>query len=272
MPFKKFYLKSANLATMLASIKLDSLFAEKRHKGKFKQNQISFTIKLEDTDVEVIQKKIKNLNLRVSPPEGKVRISAPLHMSQEKISKFAVAKLDWIRKQQQRILNKVRPISDQYLNNETHFFGGNSYPLRIIETNKSPFVELINNEILLNIQAEADTEKKRSILNEWYQQQLLQLIPPLINKWEIILNVSVENFYIRRMKTRWGSCTPKTRRIRFNLELAKKSTQCLEYIVVHELVHLLEASHNNRFKALMNQFYPDWKLYRKELHSLPIAS
>ena len=257
---------------MLESFKLNSLFAEKCRPMKKTQNRIPITIKLDDFDAEITHKKIRNINLRVCPPDGKVRISAPLHLSQEKISKFAIAKLDWIRKQRQKMHKKVYQIPDQYLNHEIHYFRGSSYPLRVIENNKSPFAEFVNQEIILNVPAEAQTEMRRSVLNEWYRQQLKQLIPPLINKWEIILNVFVSNFYIRSMKTRWGSCTPKTRKIRFNLELAKKSSQCLEYIVVHELVHLLEASHNNRFKALMNQFYPDWKLHRKELHSLAIAS
>ena len=117
---------------------------------------------------------------------------------------------------------------------------------------------------------ELTRKKKRSVLNEWYREQLMESILPLVKKWEIKLNVSVERFSIRHMKSRWGSCSIKTRSIRFNLELAKKSIECLEYIVVHELVHLLEASHNSRFKALMNQFYPNWEHYRKELQTLPI--
>ncbi|MEC9384355.1 MAG: SprT family zinc-dependent metalloprotease [SAR324 cluster bacterium] len=233
---------------------------------------MKFTLKLDDIDAEVIQKKIKNLNLRICPPDGKIRISAPLHVSQEKICKFAFSKLEWIRKQRKRMHNQERPLPERFLENESHYFCGQAYPLKIIINNNSPFAELSDQQIILNLPPNAPTAKRRAVLNEWYRGELMLLIPPLINKWENILNVSITSFHIRNMKTRWGSCTPKTGRVRFNLELAKRSPECLEYIVVHELVHLLEASHNSRFKALMDQFYPDWRLCRKELHSLVIPS
>jgi len=272
MPFKKFLLKTVNLATMLENIKPDSFRTQKHAVRKNEQTRMTFTLKLDDIDAEVIQKKIKNLNLRICPPDGKVRISAPLHVSQEKISKFALSKLEWIRKQRKLMQNRVRPVPERFLENETHYFRGKAYPLKIITNNNSPFAELIDQQIILNLPPDAGTEKRGSVLNEWYHGELMQRIPPLINKWEKILKVSVASFHIRSMKTRWGSCTPKTRRVRFNLELAKRSPECLEYIVVHELVHLLEASHNSRFKALMDQCYPDWKLWRKELQSLVIPS
>ena len=272
MKFKNFSLKQANLATLLESIKLDSFRTEKRAVRKNTQKSMKFTLKLDDIDAEVIQKKIKNLNLRICPPDGKVKISAPLHVSQEKISKFALSKLTWIRKQRTRMHNQIRPLPDRFLENENHYFSGKAYPLKIIANYNFHSADLIDQQIILNLPPDAGTEKRRSVLNEWYHRELMWLIPPLINKWENILNVSVASFYIRSMKTRWGSCTPKTRRVRFNLELAKKSPECLEYIVVHELVHLLEASHNSRFKALMDQYYPDWRLCRKELHSLVIPS
>ena len=237
---------------------------------RIKQKRTRTIIKLDDINAEVTQKKIKNLHLRVCPPTGHVRISAPFRMNQEKIRVFALSKLDWIRKQRQRIRNQVCELPDKYIDQETHYFRGKSYQLKVLENNCSPFAELIEKKIFLHVPWGADTKKKRSVLNEWYREQLMESILPLVKKWEVKLNVSVERFSIRDMKSRWGSCTTKTRSIRFNLELAKKSIECLEYIVVHELVHLLEASHNSRFKALMNQFYPNWKHYRKELHSLPI--
>ena len=210
--------------------------------------------------------------MRVYPPSGHVCISAPFRMNQEKIRVFALSKLCWIRKQQQRIRNQICKLPDKFVDQETHYFRGNRYQLKVLEYNCSPFAELIEKKIFLHVPLGADTKKKRSVLNEWYREQLMESIPPIVKKWEIKLNVSVERFSIRHMKSMWGSCTTKTSSIRFNLELAKKSIECLEYIVVHELVHLLEASHNSRFKALMNQFYPNWKHYRKELHSLPIKA
>ena len=225
-------------------------------------------IKLDDIDAEVIKKKIKHLRLRVYPPNGIVRVFAPFSMNHEKIRIFALSKLDWIRKQRKRIHNQELEEPYKYINQEIHYFRGESYQLKVIENNKSTFAELVKNKILIHVPTMADVEKKHSVLNEWYYQQLMELLFPLIKKWELRLDVSVKRFSIRSMKSRWGSCTPKTHSIRFNLELAKKPPECLEYIVVHELVHLLEASHNNRFKSLMDQFYPDWKLCRKELNGL----
>ena len=264
--------KTLDLATMLEFLKRGSFKTEKSTIVKNTQKTVRFTLKLEEISAEVVKKKIKNLNMRVCPPDGKVRISAPLNMSQEKISRFAFSKLGWIRKQRSRMHNQKFPIPDRFLENETHYFRGKSYPLKIITNNNATFAELCDQHIILNLPPDAEIDKRRSVLNEFYRAELMQIIPPLINKWEKILNVNVASFHIRSMKTRWGSCTPKTRKVRLNLELAKRSPECLEYIIVHELVHLIEASHNSRFKALMDQFYPDWRLCRKELHSLVISS
>ena len=223
-------------------------------------------IKLDDINAEVTKKEIKHLHLRVCPPNGIVRVSAPFGMKHEKIHIFALSKLDWIRKQRQRIQIQTNEEPYKYINQEIHYFRGQSYQLKLLINNKSPFAELVKNVIFLHVPTYAGMEKRRSVLDEWYYQQLMLLLTPLIKKWEHRLEVSVKRFSIRNMKSRWGSCTPKTHSFRFNLELAKKPPECLEYIVVHELVHLLEASHNNRFKALMNQFYPDWKLCRQKLN------
>ncbi len=228
-------------------------------------------IKLEDIEVEVCHKNNRNIILRVLPPDGKVRISAPFRTKKETIYKFACSKLNWIRKQIIRI-RKNNHESFQYINQETHFFRGRQYQLKVQEKNAPPDVQLVENEIVLQVPDGADLETRRSVLQDWYHRQLELIIPPLIAKWESIMNVSVKRFSIRSMKTRWGSCTPKTRCIRFNLELVKRGPECLEYIVVHELVHLLEASHNNKFKKLMDRFYPKWKFYQKELRSLPIKA
>ena len=225
-------------------------------------------IKLEDIEAEIVHKNIRNIHLRVLPPDGKVSISAPFRTKNETIYKFACSKLDWINKQRIRI-RKTKCGSFQYINQEKHYFRGRQFQLKVQEKNQPPFVQLLNNEIVLQVPDGADFETRRSVLHDWYYRQLEMLIPPLINKWESILKVSVRRFSIRSMKTRWGSCTPKTRSIRFNLELVKKAPECLEYIVVHELVHLLEASHNSKFKTLMDRFYPKWRFYRKELRSSP---
>ena len=228
-------------------------------------------IKLEDFEAEVAHKRIINIHLRVLPPDGKVRISAPFRTKNEVIYKFAYSKLDWIKKQRIRIGNNTHE-SFQYINQESHYFRGRKYQLKVKEKEERPVVKLLNDEIVLQVPEGTDMETRREALQNWYHLQLEILIPPLITKWESILNVSVERFSIRSMKTRWGSCTPKTRSIRSNLELVKRTPECLEYIVVHELVHLLEASHNKKFKTLMDKFYPKWKYYRKELRSLQIKA
>ena len=228
-------------------------------------------IKLDDVEAELAHKRIRNINLRVLPPDGEVRISAPFRTKNEVIYKFAYSKLDWIKKQKVRISNNKHE-SFQYINQETHYFRGRKYKLKVQEKKRDTVVQLLNDEIVLQVPEGADVETRRTALQDWYHLQLEILIPPLISKWESILNVSVKRFSIRSMKTRWGSCTPKTRCIRFNLELVKRAPECLEYIVVHELVHLLEASHDSRFKSLMDRFYPKWKFYRKELRSLPIKA
>ena len=187
-------------------------------------------IKLEDIEAEVVHKKIRNIHLRVLPPEGKVRISAPFRTKNEIIYKFAYSKLNWIRKQRIRIRKSTHE-SFQYINQETHYFRGRLYQLKILEKKESPVVQLINNEIVLQVPDGSALEIRRSVLQDWYHRQLKMIIPPLIAKWESILNVSVRRFSIRSMKTRWGSCTPKTRCIRFNLELVKRAPECLEYIV-----------------------------------------
>jgi len=228
------------------------------------------TIKLNNIEAEVIRKRIKNIYLRVYPSSGNVRISAPLQASSWKIREFAKSKLDWIKNKQKKILKNKILKNNKYINNETHYFRGNSYALKIVENKNSSFVELQDQEMILNIPPEAKVEERRKVIEKWYRDQLTLLIVPLLNKWENRLNVSVKKFYIRKMKTRWGSCTPRSQNIRFNLELVKTSPKCLEYVVVHELVHLIESSHNRRFKAIMDQFFPNWKLFKKELNKLNI--
>jgi len=224
-------------------------------------------IKLNDIEADVIRKSIKNIYLRVCVPDGRIRISAPFKINTLEIKKFALSKIDWIKNQQNKIKNKIKISSYKYIDNETHYYRGKCYQLKIVN-NKSAFAELRHEKIILNVLPESIVEDRKSILDKWYKKRLMLLIPPLIKKWEHILNVSVDKFFIRNMKTRWGSCSPKSRRIRFNLELAKASPEILEYIVVHELIHLIEASHNRKFKALMDKFYPNWKYFRKELNNM----
>ncbi|TDE45881.1 M48 family peptidase [Flavobacterium rhamnosiphilum] len=228
-------------------------------------------IQLGDITVEVTQKDIKNVHLSVYPPFGKVKIAAPNRMDIDTIRIYAISKLSWIRKQQVKIKAQKREAPREYLTKESHYFLGKRYLLKVIEHNGSPVVKLKHNTIELYIRPETETAKRKEILEEWYRTQLKVKIPELISKWETVMDVNVNGFGIKKMKTKWGTCNIEAQRIWLNLELAKKPITCLEYIIIHEMTHLLERNHNSRFVALMNSFLPNWKEVKEELNRLPVS-
>jgi predicted metal-dependent hydrolase len=228
-------------------------------------------IKLGDIAIDVVRKDIKNLHLSVYPPAGKVRISAPKRMTLDTIRVFAISKLAWIKKQQQKLQEQVRETPREYLDRESHYLWGKRYLFKVEEKDASAFVSLNHDKMVLHIRPGASDQQKQDSLAEWYREQLKIAVPPLISKWEPPLGVKVEKTFFQRMKTRWGSCNYRSHNIRLNTELAKKLPECLEYVVVHEMVHLLEASHNSRFVALMDQFMPKWKFYKDELSRAPLG-
>lgn len=228
------------------------------------------TIELGDIAIAVVRKNIKNIHLRIYPPAGNVLISAPLRMNLDTIRVFAVSKLDWIAKHQQKIRSRVRETPREFVDRESHYLWGKCYPLNLLEIANSSQIELRHDCLLLQVPPGTDLVEKRAIFDEFYHQQMEAAIPPLIDKWERLMGVTIARFNVRKMKTKWGSCTPSLGTIRFNLELAKKTPECLEYVVVHELVHLLEPSHNYRFVAFMDAFLPEWRSYQSELNRLPI--
>jgi predicted metal-dependent hydrolase len=227
-------------------------------------------IQLGDITVDVVRKNIKNIHLSVYPPTGKVRISAPTEMNLDTIRVFAVSKLGWIRKQQLKLQEQERETPREYLNRESHYVWGKRYLLQVIEENNVPSVELKHSWMVLRVRPGTEEWKKQAIVEEWYRNQVKQAVPELLAKWEAHIGEKVERFFVQRMKTKWGSCTPHKKHIRLNTDLAKKPPQCLEYIVVHEMIHLLEPTHNERFRALMEQFMPKWQFYREELNRLPV--
>lgn len=227
-------------------------------------------IRLNDIDVEVVQKNIKNVHLSVYPPTGHVRVSAPESMALETIRVYVISKLGWIKKQQAKLRAQEREAPRECIDRESHYFNGKRYLLEVVELEQTPQVRLAHSKILLQVRPGSDEAKKRSVLDEWYRGELKVKMGALITQWQKKMEVSVAQWSVRKMKTRWGSCTPELRSIRINLELAKKPQECLEYIVVHELVHLLEPSHNTRFITLMDQFLPKWRMYRDELNALPV--
>jgi len=221
--------------------------------------------------VEVIQKEIKNVHLSVYPPTGRVRIAAPLRMDLDTIRAFAISKLSWIRKQQTKLLNQEREAPREFLSGESHYYFGKRYLLKVIHHRAAPQVILRHDTIELYIRAGASLAAKEAVLSEWYRNRLKETVPALIAKWEKEMGVMVEEYGIKRMRTKWGTCNANASRIWLNLELAKKPIQCLEYIIVHEMVHLLERSHNEIFVAYMNRFLPRWRFVKDELNRLPIG-
>jgi predicted metal-dependent hydrolase len=227
-------------------------------------------IELGEIAIEVVKKDIKNIHLSVYPPAGRVRISAPLRMDLDSIRLFAISKLGWIKQQQQKLREQERESPREYLDRESHYVWGRRYLLQVVESDGAPAVELKHRKMHLRVRPGTGDEKKQAIIEEWYREQLKQAVPSLVAKWEPLLGVKVERFFVQRMKTRWGSCNPGKGSIRLNTDLAKKPSECLEYIVVHEMAHLLENTHNDRFVALMNRFMPKWQFYRTELNRLPV--
>ncbi len=227
-------------------------------------------VQLGDIAVDVVKKDIKNVHLSVYPPSGRVRISAPSRMSLDTIRVFAISKLDWIKQQQKKLREQERETPREYLDRESHYVWGKRYLLKVAENNSAPEVGLKRNILILRIRPGSSEEKKQTVLEEWYREQLKAAVPPVIAKWESLLGVKVKRFFVQRMKTKWGGSSPGAGSIRLNTELAKKPRECLEYIVVHEMIHLLEPTHNSRFITLIDQFMPKWQFQRQELNRLPV--
>jgi len=206
----------------------------------------------------------------MSPSDGRVHISAPSRLDLETVRVYAISKLDWIKQQQRKMRAQQRETPREYLERESHYVWGKRYLMKIIEYAHPPRVELQHNQLTLFVRPGSAPENRKAVLDAWYRGLLKEAVPPLIQKWEPILDVSVKRFTIQHMKTRWGSCTHEKASIRLNTELAKKPPECLEYIVVHEMVHLLEPTHNAYFIALMDKFLPHWVNYRNLLNDLPV--
>ena len=226
---------------------------------------------LGEIKIELIQKSIRNVHLSVLPPHGRVRIAAPLHLSKETIRLYAISKLSWIKKQQKKIRGQARESKREFVNKETHYFQGRKYLLRIIEEDSPAKVVLHKRHMSLHVRSYMTTAQRQQVLDKWYRAQLKLQVHDLIEKWQKTIPVKVSSFGIKKMKTKWGTCNIEARRIWINLELAKKPLECLEYIVVHEMVHLLERRHSDRFWAYMKKYIPSLKQRAEELNKLPIG-
>jgi len=226
-------------------------------------------IELGTIKIEVEQKDIKNIHLSVYPPDGAVRIAAPNRMDLDTIRVFALTKLKWIKKQQNTFENQERETPRDYVTKESHYFLGKRYLLKVIEHHLSPKVIVEHSTLELYLRPNTSKEKRQELLEEWYRQELKDIVPNLIRKWEHKIGVQSNDYGIKKMRTKWGTCNIEAKRIWLNLELAKKPLECIEFIIVHELVHLLERNHNEVFVGYMNEFMPKWRLYREELNKLP---
>jgi predicted metal-dependent hydrolase len=225
-----------------------------------------------DITIEVTRKDIRTLRLSVHPPDGRVRLSAPAAIAQEAIHHFVRARLGWIRKHQQQIAARQPPPEDRYRDGEFHWFAGRRYALQIVEQPAPARVALGEGVLTLQVRPGGGPGRCRTLLDDWYRRHLKVAVPQLIAGYEPLLGVQVQCLGIRKMKTRWGSCNPRARRIWLNLELARQPPECLEYVVVHEMVHLLESHHNARFHALMDRYLPRWREHRETLNRLPLRA
>ncbi|MDZ7753660.1 MAG: SprT family zinc-dependent metalloprotease [Gammaproteobacteria bacterium] len=229
-------------------------------------------IEVSGIPVEICRKAIKNLHVGVYPPNGKVRVAAPLHLDDEAVRLAVVSRLAWIERQRKSFGRQERQSAREMVTGESHYFEGKRYRLNVVEGPGVPRVRLVNNSTLvLKVPPGTDRAARQQVLDRWYRRRLKARIPELLGRWESVVGVNVANWRIKRMKTRWGSCNIDARRIWLNLELAKKAPVCLEYLLVHEMVHFLERHHNDRFRQLMDQLMPDWRLRRDELNQAPLA-
>lgn len=222
--------------------------------------------------VEIVRKDIKNLHVGVYPPNGRVRVAAPSHIDDGAVRLAVISRLGWIKRKQKGFERQERQSQREMVTGESHYFQGKRHLLDVVKKDSPPLVRVKDSSTIeLQVRPGSDRDKRESVLHSWYREYLYQQIPPLVAKWEPKIGVEVADARIRKMKTFWGSCNLEARRIWLNLELAKKPPICLEYIIVHEMVHILERHHNDRFLALMDQHMPNWRLHRDELNRAPLA-
>lgn len=218
-------------------------------------------------EIEVTKKNIKNMHLSVLPPNGNVRISAPLNSKDDAIKLFAITKIGWIKKQIKKFENQRRQSEREYVSGESHYLWGRRYRLEINYTRTANKVETRGNKLILIVRDNSTQQQRGNVMLEWYRAQMKEKLPELIEKWEVIIGVKANTVSVKNMLTKWGTCNTKDKRVWINLQLAKKPVECLEYVAVHELVHLLEKNHTLAFIGYMDKFLPDWRVTKEELNS-----
>lgn len=231
----------------------------------------SASLTVRGVDIDVVYKDIKNLHIGVYPPAGRVRVAAPHRLDDDQVRLAVIQRLPWIKHQRDQLQAAQRQSEREMVTGESHYVWGARYRLKLVERPGRAHFEVDGHRLVLYVPADTPADQRRALLDRWYRAQLRRAIPELIEKWEHTLRVSVPRWTIRRMKTKWGSCNRETRHIWFNVELAKKHVACLEYIVVHEMVHYFERNHGERFTKLMDHYLPDWRHRREQLNEAPLA-
>ncbi len=222
-------------------------------------------------DVGVVYKDIENLHIGVYPPVGRVRVAAPDRLDDDQVRLAVVSRLPWIKRQRDQLQSAQRQTIREMVTGESHYVWGSRLRLNVIERPGRAHIEIDRDRFLLYTPTDTTTEHRREVLDRWYRDRLRQTVPDLIEKWERKMRVTVPKWSIRRMKTKWGSCNRETGHIWFNVELAKKHPECLEYLAVHEMTHFLERSHGPRFTKLMDKHLPDWRARRDRLNEAPLG-
>ncbi len=230
------------------------------------------TIQIGELSIRVTKKEIKHVHLSVHPPDGRVTLVAPSETRLEVARAYAISKLGWIRAQQEKLKNQARETPRQFIERESHYLWGRRYLLTVIELDKKPCIKLDHKRITLSVRPGSSPEKHADVIHAWHKSLLHKVVPDIIVSWEARLGVNVTGYFLQRMKTKWGSCNHRAGHIRLNTELAKKPKDLLEYVIVHEMVHLVEATHSERFVALLDEYYPTWREARAELNELPLSA
>lgn len=230
------------------------------------------TIQIGDISIAVTRKDIKNVHLSVHPPEGRVTLAAPKETRLEVARAYAITRLSWIREQQEKLRGQARETPREFIERESHYLWGRRHLLTVIERDTKPTVTVDHKRITLSVRPGSDQAKRASIIHEWHKSLLHAFVPALISKWEPKLGVQVTAYFLQRMKTKWGSCNHKAGHIRLNTELVKKPRDLIEYVVVHEMLHLTEPTHSDRFISLLTEHFPTWREARAELNDLPLAA
>ena len=233
---------------------------------------MSETIQIGEVSIEVTRKAVKNVHLSVHPPDGRVTLVAPSATRLDVARAYAISRLGWIRQQQELLRNQARETPRRFVERESHYLWGRRHLLSIAQRDAKPSVSVDHKRITLTVRPSSDSEKRAEVLHDWHKALLHALIPPLIQKWEPRLNVKVARYFLQRMKTKWGSCNHRAGNIRLNTELAKKPKDLLEYVIVHEMTHLREPTHSERFTAILQEHYPTWREARAELNELPLSA